>query len=118
MKPVVARELREYLTADNQCPFEHWFRGLKDVRTQAIIRKRLDRVSLGNLGDCKSVGDKLLELRIDYGPGFRVYLGEDGPVLVILLCGGDKSTQAADIRRAKEYWADYWSDHAEAHTEL
>lgn len=118
VKPVVVRELREYLTEAGVSPFERWFRGVKDAKTQAVVRKRLDRVALGNFGDCKAVGEGVSELRIDYGPGYRIYLGEDGDVLVILLCAGNKATQAADIRRAKEYWAEYWSDHAEANTQL
>lgn len=62
---------------------------------------------LGNLGDCKPVGSGVLELIIDYGPGYRVYLGQVGTKLVILLCGGDKSSQTGDIRKAIEYWEDY-----------
>lgn len=118
MKPVVTRELREYITEQGVSPFERWFRGLRDSRTQALIRKRLDRVTLGNLGDCKAVGGGVLELRIDHGPGLRIYLGEDGAVLVILLCAGSKASQTADIRRAKEFWAEYWSDHAETNPQL
>jgi putative addiction module killer protein len=64
---------------------------------------------LGNLGDCQSVGNGVFELRIDYGPGFRIYLGQIGRTIVILICGGDKSTQDRDIGQAKEYWADYRS---------
>ena len=75
---------------------------------RALIRKRLNRVRMGNLGDCRSVGDGVKELRIAFGPGYRVYFGEDGETIVVLLCGGDKSSQEADIRRAKEYWIDYW----------
>jgi len=78
------------------------------MRVRALIRKRLNRVRMGNLGDCRSVGDGVKELRIAFGPGYRVYFGEDGETIVVLLCGGDKSSQEADIRRAKEYWIDYW----------
>ena len=59
------------------------------------------------MGDYRSVGEGVYELRIDYGPGYRVYFGQVGTTIVLLLCGGDKSTQAADIRKAKEYWTDY-----------
>ena len=67
----------------------------------------MDRVSLGNLGDCHGVGDGVQELRIDYGPGYRVYFGQLGSTIVLLLCGGDKSTQANDIEQAKHYWNEY-----------
>ena len=78
-----------------------WFDGLRDVRARARINLRLRRVSLGNLGDVKQLGG-VAELRIDYGPGYRVYFARRGPALVLLLAGGDKSTQAADITRARE----------------
>ncbi len=71
------------------------------------IDARLARVQLGNFGDTKGVGEGVLELRIDYGPGYRVYLGRDGSAVVILLLGGDKRTQSKDIDTAKKYWADY-----------
>jgi len=61
----------------------------------------------GNLGDCKSVGDGVFELRVDYGPGYRMYFAQKGQTLVILLCGGDKRAQEKDIQRAKQYWHDY-----------
>jgi len=62
---------------------------------------------LGNMGDAKAVGEGVQELGIDYGPGYRLYFGQVGASMVLLLCGGDKGTQAADIKKAKEYWADY-----------
>lgn len=71
------------------------------------VRVRLDRVSLGNLGDCLGEGEGVQELRIDYGPGYRVYFGQEGMTIVMLLCGGDKSTQAKDIEIARRYWSDY-----------
>ncbi|MEG4090340.1 type II toxin-antitoxin system RelE/ParE family toxin [Microcoleus sp. Pol12B4] len=72
-----------------------------------IIEQRLDRVRLGNLGNSKSVGEGVCELKIDFGPGYRVYFGQLGSTIVLLLCGGDKSTQEQDIRKAKEYWKEY-----------
>ncbi|MDB6033450.1 MAG: addiction module protein [Verrucomicrobiales bacterium] len=93
--------------SDGTVPFSEWFDALLDMRTRQKIDARLARVRLGNLGDCNSVGNGVSELRIDYGPGFRVYFGQDGLEVVILLCGGDKSTQKRDIRKAQEYWADY-----------
>ena len=101
------KELREYLASEGQSPFHNWIASLRDAKTRARIRVRLDRVGLGNFGDCKSLGGGKQELRIDFGPGYRDYLGQDGNVLVILLCGGDKSTQRRDIKQAREYWEDY-----------
>ncbi|UGX87810.1 type II toxin-antitoxin system RelE/ParE family toxin [Phyllobacterium meliloti] len=81
--------------------FLSWIDGLRDQRARARIAMRLDRLIDGNLGDIKLVGDGVSELRIDYGPGYRVYFIERNDVLIILLCGGDKSTQDRDIRKAK-----------------
>jgi putative addiction module killer protein len=78
-----------------------WFKGLRDENAKARINVRIRRLSLGNLGDVKAVGDGVRELRIDYGPGYRVYFVQRGDTLVILLCGGDKRTQEKDIRAAK-----------------
>lgn len=100
------RILRYYRTADEVEPFKRWIRKLKDAKGRAIIQVRLDRVEEGLLGDCGSVGDGVLELKIDFGPGYRVYFGEDDD-LIVLLWGGDKDSQGPDIRRAKEYWRDY-----------
>ena len=71
------------------------------------IEARLRRLENGNLGDYRSVGEGVFELRIDYGPGYRVYFGQVGSTIVLLLCGGDKSTQDQDISTAKRYWANY-----------
>ena len=80
--------------------FSEWLHGLRDQRAVARITKRLDRMSAGNFGDSKTF-EGISELRIDYGPGYRVYFVRRGPVVVVLLCGGDKRTQDADIKRAK-----------------
>lgn len=101
------RELIIYESIDGLFPFEEWLSHLRDIAGRAVIRKRLNRVRLGNLGDAKSVGDGVLELRIDFGPGYRVYFSEDGPRIVVLLCGGDKATQAKDIEQAKSYLKNY-----------
>lgn len=82
--------------------YERWFEGLRDLNAQLRIGARIRRVSLGNLGDVKPVGEGVLELRIPYGPGYRVYLTQRGETLIILLAGGDKSSQRRDIERAKE----------------
>ena len=80
--------------------FDAWMKGLADRRAKARIEARIRRLSLGNPGDVKPVGSGVSELRIDYGPGYRVYYLQRGEMLVVLLCGGDKRTQNADIRRA------------------
>ncbi|MCA2692518.1 MAG: type II toxin-antitoxin system RelE/ParE family toxin [Microcystis aeruginosa Ma_QC_Ch_20071001_S25D] len=103
------REIERYVTADGQIPFDNWFDSIRVSKTQTIISKRLDRVRMGNLGDYRSVGGGVFELRIDYGPGYRIYFGQVGTTIVLLLCGGDKSSQIKDIRQAQEYWRDYRS---------
>ena len=89
--------------------FDKWFRQLKDIRAGARIQMRLDRLAAGNSGDVKPVGGGISELRIDYGPGYRVYYQQRGDVLIVLLHGGDKSSQAKDIKRAREL-AEEWVD--------
>jgi len=101
------KELHVYVTEDGRSPFSEWLASLRDGKARAKIRVRLDRVSLGNMGDCHGIGEGIQELRIDYGPGYRVYFGQRGATIVLLLCGGDKSTQAKDIELAKQYWDDY-----------
>lgn len=81
---------------------------MKDRMGRARIRARIARARAGNLGKCEPVGEGVFEPKIDFGPGYRVYFGEVGAAIIILLCGGDKSTQAKDIKAAHDYWADYW----------
>lgn len=107
VEAVTPKKILTYVTTEDRCPFDEWLDGLKDNKAIAQIQKRLIRVELGNLGDYKSVGSGVLELRIHYGSGFRVYFGQQGNELVILLCGGDKSSQDKDIKLAQEYWTDY-----------
>jgi len=87
--------------------FDKWLSDLRDSQAKARILMRIRRLSLGNPGDVKPIGEGISEIRIDHGPGYRVYYQQRGPVLVILLCGGDKSTQPKDIARAKEIAAHY-----------
>lgn len=101
------REVILYVTEDDDCPFERWLESLRDRQARARIKKRLDRIGLGNLGDFKPVGAGVLELRVDYGPGYRIYFAQSGAAIILLLCGGDKSTQDQDILRAKQYWTDF-----------
>ena len=84
-----------------------WLEALKDLRAKAHIQARMVRVAAGNFGDCKPLRDGVQELRIDHGPGYRVYLSRQGPILVLLLCGGHKTDQSRDIERAIEYLADW-----------
>ncbi len=104
--------LRIYQTVDGKAPFHEWLTGLKDVQARARIRARLARVQVGNFGDCKPLRDGVQELRIDHGPGYRVYLSRQGPVVVLLLCGGDKSGQRGEIKRALAYLND-WRERGE-----
>lgn len=105
------REIEVFQTQDGQEPFTEWLRSLRDQRTRDRIRKRLERLGDGNFGDCRSVGGGVFELRVHFGAGYRVYFGEVDRTIVLLLCGGDKSSQARDIERAKTYWL----KHKEAH---
>jgi putative addiction module killer protein len=100
-------ELRRYLTASGRDVFGEWLSRLRDSRTKAKIVARIDRISAGNFGDVKALRDGVFELRIDWGPGYRVYYALVGRSCVLLLCGGDKSKQASDIKRALEYLKDY-----------
>ena len=99
-------ELRYYLATDGKSPFESWFSDL-DAAAAAKVSVALVRLGQGNTSNAKGVGDGVLEYRIDWGPGYRVYFGRDGEVLVILLTGGTKKRQQRDIGQAKELWADY-----------
>lgn len=100
-------ELRTYLTADGRSPFDDWLVSLRDVQARARIRARLARVQAGNFGDFKPLQDGVQELRIDHGPGYRVYVSRQGPVVVLLLCGSDKSRQAAEIKQALAFLDDW-----------
>jgi len=82
--------------------FDRWFERLRDRRAAARIQARIDRAESGNLGDCKPVGEGVSEMRIDYGPGYRLYFVQRGGEVIILLVGGGKSTQARDIELARE----------------
>jgi putative addiction module killer protein len=89
--------------------YSKWVNGLRDAQALARIRVRIDRLALGNAGDVKPVGEGVSELRVHYGPGYRVYFMQRGSVLIVLLCGGDKSDQSSDIAQAKAL-AREWED--------
>ncbi len=90
-------------------PFTKWLEGLRDGQVRRRVLIRLRRVEQGNYGDCKSLQEGLYELRFDFGSGYRVYFGEEGDTVVVLLMGGDKNTQKKDIEKAKIYWKEYQS---------
>lgn len=114
-----AKKIEYYLTIGGKAPFEDWLQSLKDPVAHARILGRLDRMEKGNLGDHRPVGEGVHEMRIHFGPGYRVYFGEADKTLVILVMGGDKSTQQKDIQRAKEHWQDYRRRHeSQAHETL
>lgn len=100
-------EVRRYLTTSGIDVFGKWLNDLADDRTRAKIAARVLRLAAGNFGDCKRLRGGVRELRIDWGPGYRVYFAMDGRSIVLLLCGGDKRRQSADIERAFGYWNDY-----------
>jgi putative addiction module killer protein len=100
------RKILSYQTSSGSFPYRVWRNGFTDEDTEVAIDVRVTRLSTGNFSDSKSIGEGAFESRIDFGPGYRVYYGADGDDIV-LLCGGDKSTQDQDIKRAKEYWKDY-----------
>ena len=100
------RTIDDYLTEDGESPFREWLNKYHGERIFGIIFARFLRVEKGNLGDHESVGSGVSELRINFGPGFRIYYGEDGD-LIVLLFGGTKKTQVQNIKTAKKYWEDY-----------
>ena len=100
-------EVFRYQTGDGREPLTEWLQSLRDKQAQAKVRIRLKRLEAGMFGDSEPVGDGVIELREHLGAGYRVYFGRHGQMIVILLCGGTKKTQAADIKTAKEYWADW-----------
>jgi putative addiction module killer protein len=104
---VIARELVLLETPNGRVPFEEWFDGIKDKTLQSAIHARLARVEDGNFGDHKSVGKGVFELRIPKGPGLRVYYGLYGAKVVVLIGGGDKSTQSEDIFTAQQLFKEY-----------
>ena len=89
--------------------FDRWLRKLRDPQAKARVEMRIRRLSLGNAGDVQPIGEGLSEMRIDYGPGYRVYYTQRNSILILLLCGGDKRTQQKDIAKAMEI-ADEWKD--------
>jgi putative addiction module killer protein len=101
-------EIRHYLTPGaEKDTYLDWYSKLRDVTARIAVDRRVNRIELGNFGDHKFCRDGVWELRIDVGPGYRVYYAVSGKEIVLLLCGGDKRTQDNDISRACEYWQDW-----------
>jgi putative addiction module killer protein len=99
-------EIRYYISASGKSPFAEWFAEL-DAGAGAKVARAVVRMEQGNFSNVKSVGEGVLEYRIDFGPGYRIYFGRDGETLVILLTGGTKKRQQRDIDAAHAYWQDY-----------
>ena len=106
------REIQYYRGPNGRQPFIEWSESIRDQSTQNKIDKRLERLEDGNFGDCQSVGDGVFELRLHFGPGYRIYFGQIDNAFVLLLCGGDKASQVPDIERAKTYWREYKETHS------
>ncbi|MFK5912900.1 MAG: type II toxin-antitoxin system RelE/ParE family toxin [Woeseiaceae bacterium] len=100
-------DIRKFELVNGEIPFDSWIEKVRDLRAKARILVRLKRVELGNLGDCRSVGDGVSEMRIREGQGYRIYFAQKGHEVILLLCGGNKSTQQKDIELAKKYWRNY-----------
>lgn len=100
-------QIGHFLTDAGRDPYQSWLGRLKDLRARVAIQRRIDRLAAGNFGDHKSCGNGVWELRIDIGPGYRVYYAVDGQMLVLLRCGGNKRSQKSDIDTAAKYWGDY-----------
>jgi len=105
--PVEPKQVDIYLDSNGKAPFSAWINALADIKGRAKIRERIARLRLGNMGDCEPIGEGISELRIHYGPGYRVYFGQDGNEIVVLILGGSKRTQNQDIKTAKVLWKDY-----------
>jgi putative addiction module killer protein len=100
-------DLRHYLTVSGRDPYQEWVDKLKDLAGRIAILRRMDRVGAGNFGEHRFCQEGVWELRIDVGPGYRLYYAQEGKTVVLLLCGGAKRTQTADIKIAVRYWRDY-----------
>ena len=107
MREAVPRRVEAYVTRDGKDVFQKWLDELVDQRARMLIDKTVAKVRLGNLGQHKSVGEGVQEIVLDYGPGYRIYFGEHGVTLVILLCGSTKKRQEKAIEQAKGYWKDW-----------
>jgi len=101
------RDIRDYKTARGVCPVRIWLHELQDLKAKRAVLRRIDRMVPGNFGDHEFIGGGVWEMRVDVGPGYRVYYSHIGTSVVLLLCGGPKRTQSQEIRKALAYWDDY-----------
>jgi putative addiction module killer protein len=99
--------LKSLVLENGSCPIEDWLKDIRDTQTKQRIQSRLDRIERGNMGDCRFIGDGVAELKLDFGPGYRIYYAQSGTTLIVLLIGGDKSTQDKDIALAQRLWKDH-----------
>lgn len=98
-------QIEYFVDAKGRMPFWEWQKSLKDLKGKVAVLTRLNRIRVGNLGDWKTLAKNVCELRISYGPGYRIYFGRESERKIIVLCGGDKSSQKSDINKAQKYWA-------------
>ena len=101
------KDVQLYVTDEGKSPVEDWLEGLRDRKARAAVDARIARLRLGLVGQVREVGGGVHELKVDVGQGYRLYFGNVSNLIVLLLCGGDKRTQKADIKRAREFWSDY-----------
>lgn len=106
-KEALPKVIEYYVDTRDHRPFCDWLDVLSDAKAQALIQLRIDRLALGNFGHFRPLGEGIFELKIDTGPGYRVYFGLTADQTALLLCGGDKRSQVRDIQRAKNYWKNY-----------
>jgi putative addiction module killer protein len=107
MEETKEKAIEYYITQEGKIPFNQWYESLKDKRAREEVARRLNRAIQGNFGDHKILAEDLYEMRITYGPAYRIYYTEKDKRIIVLLCGGDKSTQTEDVEKAKQYLKDY-----------
>jgi putative addiction module killer protein len=105
--PTLEREVWFFVASDGICPFVEWMDSLRDGRVHSRVSVRIRRLATGNLGDVKALKDGLFEMRLHFGPGWRVYFGMEDAHIILLLTGGTKDSQERDIEKARGYWSEY-----------
>jgi putative addiction module killer protein len=104
---IIDRVTKYYVTPNGKAPFKKWLDSLKDLRGRKLIQVKIDRLRVGNFSQCVSIGQGVSEARVFHGPGYRIYFGLHKGSLILLLMGGDKSSQESDIRKSLVYWEDF-----------